>query len=458
MTESVRELAGDARRALREGAVGIARRQRTRLAEAVAYARANSPFYRELYRDLPDRVEDPTLLPVVDKKILMARFDDWVTDRAVTQAKVEAFVADPELVGHQFLGQYLVATTSGSTGVRGLFLGDQRSETVQLALGGRTRAGLGVGGGLRVLARGGRTAVIAATGGHFFSAASTTRFRLDHPWLGRILRVFSVNQPLGELVAGLNDYNPASVAGFLTLLTTLAGEQEAGRLHIHPAVVLPGGETVTDEARQRLATAFGATVRPAYLATECPQLAFSCVAGWYHLNTDWVVVEPVDADYRPTPPGERSHTVLISNLANRVQPILRYDLGDSMLVRPDPCECGSPLPAIQVQGRAADLVTLPAAGGGSVGLSPMLFGVLLDRVPGVERYQLVQTAPDRLRVRLRPKVGADGDRVWQAVRQELTQLLADQHVGVVTLEKGDEEPQQASSGKVRRIIPLVVCL
>jgi len=74
----------DTRRAKREGPAGIAQRQRARLAEMVAFARSNSPYYRELYRDLPAHVEDPTLLLVTDKKKLMARFDDWVTDREVT--------------------------------------------------------------------------------------------------------------------------------------------------------------------------------------------------------------------------------------------------------------------------------------------------------------------------------------------------------------------------------------
>lgn len=90
--------------------------------------------------------------------------------------------------------------------------------------------------------------------------------------------------------------------------------------------------------------------------------------GWLHVNVDWVVFEPVDADYRPVAPGEQSHTVLISNLANRVQPILRYDLGDSVLERPDPCPCGNPFPAIRVQGRSADVLTFRSPAGEKVRL------------------------------------------------------------------------------------------
>lgn len=72
----------------------------------VAYPRARSPFYGELYRDLPDRIEDPRQLPVTEKKMLMERFDEWCTDRAVTLEAAEALVGDPSRIGELFLGKY----------------------------------------------------------------------------------------------------------------------------------------------------------------------------------------------------------------------------------------------------------------------------------------------------------------------------------------------------------------
>ncbi|WP_020663736.1 coenzyme F390 synthetase [Amycolatopsis benzoatilytica] len=454
MTESRRQLARDARQAVREGPEGVARRQRARLADLVAYARANSPYYRELYRGLPEKVDDPALLPVTDKGKLMARFDDWATDREVTREKVEAFVADPGLVGHRFLDRYLAATTSGTSGVRGLFLLDERALGMETALGSRAASLLGAGDAIRMLARGGRTAIVTAPGGHFYTVAATALFQLDHPWLGRMMRVFSVRQPLPELVDELNQFNPAVLSGFLGMLTALAAEQEAGRLRIRPAMVVPGGETLTEDLKGRLGAAFGAKVRAAYAATECGFLAIGCAHGWYHVNSDWAVLEPVDADHQPTPPGELSHTVLLSNLANRVQPILRYDLGDSVLLRPDPCRCGSVLPAVQVQGRTADLLTFPAAHGGPVTMSPMVFGTSLDRLAGIGQFQLVQTAPSTLRLRLRLLDGADADQVWHTVRGEVNHLLAEHKAADVTLERADEPPQQEPGGKFRRVIPL----
>lgn len=454
MTTLRRRFAREARRAARGGPEAIARARRTHVAEQVGFARANSPYYRELYADLPDGVDDPTLLPVTDKKRLMARFDDWVTDREVTREKVEAFVADPDNAGDRFLGKYLVATSSGTSGLRGLYVLDERSTTIESALGARASGVLGVRDLLRMVTRVGRTAIVTAPGGHFYSVAGTARFQRDHPRLGRMMRFFSINRPLPELVDELNEFDPAVLTGFLGMLLLLAGEQEAGRLRIRPALVIPGGETCTVGDRERLAATFGGKVRTVYAATECSYLAVGCAHGWYHMSTDWAVVEPVDADFQPVPPGELSHTVLISNLVNRVQPFLRYNLGDSILVRPDPCPCGNVFPAVRVQGRAVDLLTFPTRNGAAVSLSPMHFGTLLDKVPGVGQFQVVQTEPGTLRVRLRVTDGADADHVWRTVHDELTHLLTEHKVGHVTIERADEAPEQSAGGKFRRVVPL----
>lgn len=169
--------------------------------------------------------------------------------------------------------------------------------------------------------------------------------------------------------------------------------------------------------RDRLERVFGAAVREVYGCTEYGYCVYGCGRGWLHLIDDWVIVEPVDAGHRPVPPGTDSHTVLITNLANRVQPIIRYDVGDRILLRPDPCPCGDPAPAIRVRGRASDVLIFTAAdGSASVTVLP---GVGDRGRPhsGVELFQIVQTAPTSLSVRLRPTSGADTGRVRAAARE-----------------------------------------
>lgn len=455
MTETLWRLLLENGRAKKQGSVAVAQRQRGRLAEMVAFARAHSPYYRELYRDVPDRVEDPTLLPVTTKAALMRRFDDWATDRQVTLQAARTLLDDPDRIGEPFLGRYAAITTSGTTGTRGIFVLDQRTLTVSTALTVRMiSAWLKPADVLRIVAGGGRLAMVIATGGHFASAVAATRMRQGSRRRARAVRVFSVHAPRAETVAGLNTFRPAILAPYASVGLLLAGEQETGHLRIEPALVVLSAEGLTPPEYDRIAKAFGTKVRHGYAASECTFLSYSCGEGWLHVNSDWVAAEPVDAQYRPVPAGQQSHTVLITNLANRVQPILRYDLGDAVLQRPDPCPCGDPLPAIRVQGRAADVLTFPTGDGEEVRIAPLAFGALADSTPGIERIQIAQTTRGTLRVRLQPAAGAEPDRVWHGLHAGLERLLADHHVGHVAVERAAEPPEQSPGGKYRTVIAL----
>lgn len=430
----------------------VAGRQRARLAEMVAFARAHSPYYRDLYRDLPERVEDPTLLPVTSKRELMARFDDWATDREVTIDKARAFAENPDLIGERFLDKYTLDTTSGTTGTPGIFVLDDPSMAVTKAMALRTlRAWLGFGDLVRILVRGQQMAMTIASGSHSATAVAAARLRKSASGRKRVLAL-SVHMPLPEMVARLNEFRPAVLAPYASIARLLAGEQEAGRLKIRPVLMVLAAEGLPISEYDRIAKVFDAKVETSYAATECMFLSYGCGERWLHVDSDWAVLEPVDADYRPVPPGEQSHTVLLSNLANRVQPVLRYDLGDSVVMRPDPCPCGNPLPAIRVRGRSADVLSFPTEGGGRVSIPPLALEV--DHVPGVELSQIVQTTPTNLRVRLRPSPGAEPDGVWRAVHKDITSLLAAHGLGHATVERAEEPPEQSCGGKYRAVIPL----
>jgi hypothetical protein len=221
MSEGILSVLLDTRRARRNGLAAIAQRQRDRLSEMVAFARANSPYYHGLYEHLPQRVQDPAMLPVVGKQTLMLHFDDWVTDREVTIETVRAFVNSPDLVGERFLGKYSVATTSGTTGTPGIFLLDQRSWAVTLAFSLRMMMGwLNVADILGILASGGRMALVQATGGHFIGATGIAAIRKRR--LARSIRAFPVQMPLPDMIAELNQFRPVLLAGYASVMVLLA--------------------------------------------------------------------------------------------------------------------------------------------------------------------------------------------------------------------------------------------
>lgn len=448
-------LVWDLFRSQREGATGLARRQQTRLAALVAHARASSRFYGRHYRD---RALDSPLrdLPPVTKQELMEAFDDWVTDPLVTRAAVETFIAEPARLGAKLCEKYFVCSTSGTTGEPGRFVHDEHAVAVYRALSMRLFGAWWSAAGAWALARkGGRLVAVVGTGGHFAGEGWTESERSRDALRSHAYSVISVQRPLAEIVAMLNDRDPAVLIVYPSALALLAEEQAAGRLKLQLAFIELGGESMAPEARARAAEVFGCAIYDIYSASEALLMAVDCPHGQLHVNSDWMILEPVDADLKPVPPGQPSHTVLLTNLANRVQPILRYDLGDSVVAPTDPCPCGSPLPPLRVLGRSSDLLSFASAGGRKVAIAPSALGVILATVSGARRLQLVQTTPTSLRLRVEPGHGIDVERTQVEAIAKVRAYLVEQGLPNVEIVRATETPEpSARSGKFRQIVPL----
>lgn len=447
-------LAWDLRRTARGGPSALARRQRARLDDLVAFARARSPYYRKRYEGLPDPVPDLACLPPVAKRELMERFDEWVTDPAVTRNGVERFVADRSLVGARYLDRYVVFATSGTTGRPGLLVHDRGAASVYLALGVDRRflPLLSPGTLGSYLRGGGRTASIVATGGHYASSVIDGIARRRFPRLSGRSRTLSLLAPLPDLVEELNRFRPAILGSYPTAMAVLAGEQEAGRLRIAPMLALTGAEWLSPASREKIASAFRCPVRDTYAASEFMGIAYDCDIGRLHVNADWVILEPVDASMRPTPPGRASFTTLLTNLANRVQPILRYDLGDSITEIPGPCPCGSPLPSIQVEGRRDEILRFRSSGEKWISLLPMALATVVEETPGVGSWQLIQAGQALLRLRIEEAPGRDRARVGGDVANRLREYLSGQGLHDVVVERTEEMPvRDPAGGKLRQV-------
>lgn len=433
------------------GEAAIAARAGRRLADLVEFARNRSPFYRRLYRALPAGCHDPARLPPVDKHELMACFDDWVADPEVRRSGVGDFLADTSLVGCPYLGRYAVFTSSGTTGEPGVFLHDSDALTVYDALLAVRfdPAGLAERSMLLGMRRGG-VAMVAATGGHFAGTASWERWRRLNPYVAA--RVFPVSLPLEELVGQLNAFQPVFLASYPSVMALLAGEQRAGRLKLRLGAAWLGGEGLSPAVRAEIEQAFRCRAVEDYGSSEFMNIAFGCSRGRLHVNADWVILEPVDAEYRPLPPGQPSRTVLLTNLANRVQPIIRYDLGDSITLDPERCACGNPLPSIRVQGRSDETLSFPAADGRAVSILPIPLTTVVEEHCGVHRFQLIQTGSDCLDVRLVVPAGRDCARTWRGVEAALRAYLASHGVAEVTIRRDPHPPKaDEDSGKFRQV-------
>ncbi|MDM0116337.1 phenylacetate--CoA ligase family protein [Variovorax sp. J22R133] len=431
----------------------LASRRTTRLAELLSSAARNSPMYRELLggRDPASlRLQD---LPVMHKAHLMRHFDDWVADPHLKLDALRRFTDDRARLAEPHLGRYVVWESSGSTGEPGIFVQDAQAMAVYDALEALRRPVL------RPLQRlldpwslAERIAFVGAIGGHFASTVSIERLRRLNPAMSGQLHSISFLQPVGELVAQLNALAPTVIATYPSAAVLLAQERAEGRLEASPHEVWTGGEDFSPAKRRFVQCAFGCAVANSYGASEFLALASECTRGRLHLNSDWAILESVDRHGHPVPAGQAGATALLTNLANHVQPLIRYDIGDRVTQHAAPCECGSSLPVIEVQGRSEETLDLGAAGSKTVSLLPLALSTVLEEEASLFDFQLVQRGATDLLLRTGLQ-GSTGELALRRARRALGSFLEAQGAHGVQIHCQFGEPIHCSrGGKIQRVV------
>ncbi len=424
--------------------------QQARLKELVEYARINSPYYRELYKDVP---EDFSLqdLPPVNKRTLMEHWDDWVCDRDLKLSQVESFMQDKSNIGRLLNGEYIVFTTSGSTGNPLVAVVDKTANNIMGGISA-VRSYARSEDLKAFIKRGGKSMGLFADEG-FYLGNSSIRSRLrTMPWKRKQLAVSSALYPIPRIVQQLNEFQPAMLGGYPSNLELLIDEAEAGRLKISPVIIMTGGEYLSDSLRQRLADTFRCYVQTSYSCTEGGTVACECAERHFHVNDDWLIVEPVDAAGNPVPDGVRSDKLLLTNLYNYTQPFLRYEVTDRVILHREPCPCGNPSPWLELEGRTDD-VTVFAGEDREVRIAPLSVYAVLKEVHGLRRFQVLAYPDDRVELRLEAAEGGDRQTVFGEAKASLERYLASQGVRHVTVALSPDPPRQdPGSGKFKHIV------
>jgi phenylacetate-coenzyme A ligase PaaK-like adenylate-forming protein len=402
--------------------------RRKRLSAILAHAKETTPIWKERLAKIDPR--DPHALAGVrpiTKDEIMSRFDDSISNGELTIDEARTFTRDRQRVGDLYRGKYMVATTSGTTGRVGYFVTDAHGwASLNGALFARIlRHRLIPSEVLRFcFGRRYRMAMTIATEGHFITRLVST-FR---PFLTRAIvtmKAFSVMAPRQSTIDELNRYRPHYLHSYPTYLESLAYAQLNGDLSIEPEFISLGSEAVSKTASMVIRRAFPtAEVSETYGATECLVMANQCKHGRVHVNEDLCVLEPVDSQYRPVPVGTASDKVLVTNLVNRAQPLIRYELNDSIVMTGEQCPCGSTMAVIDVQGRSDDTFFFADARGRYQAHPPIPFETLFLDVAGLAQYQLIHEEQNQLRVRFVPDTGADTHSIVHHLGQRFAHYLA----------------------------------
>lgn len=169
-------------------------------------------------------------------------------------------------------------------------------------------------------------------------------------------------ETMRQFHAELLKARPALLEGYVGSIVAFADFVEAEGLRLPSLRAVATTAAPLDlSSRTRLESVFGVPVHDEYRTSEVGWVAGECgERNGLHVFADARVIEIVDDDGRVLPAGETGE-IVVTDLTNRVFPIIRYRLGDRGRLLDKPCACGIGLPLIAPpEGRVTDLLYTPS--------------------------------------------------------------------------------------------------
>ena len=283
-----------------------------KLKEFIAYAKKNSKFYRELYKDIDlseiNGFEDIGKLPFVDKEMLRSNMDDVFT--IPSRGAVLGF-------------------TGGTTGKPLTVRFTKDDFAVRMASLDHFKLKSGFVNNEMKRATFNCKNIVPV------GQKSKVFWRYNRPAKQMIYSTFDLSEEnMKYYVDSLNSFKPDSMDGFFMAMCDIASyvERHNIKLEFKPVALYPTCETITESGRALLERVFGCKVYNQYASSEGAPFVTECPNGRLHMNMDSGFIEEIDSE---------THEIAVTSFTTHGTPIIRYKIGDCMRFSDDTvCECG----------------------------------------------------------------------------------------------------------------------
>jgi phenylacetate-CoA ligase len=405
----------------------VVRRQRVQLARILKYASQQVPYYRRQWggpipASAADALETLAALPLVTKRVLQDACGELVSDRRPLRVTRK--------------------TTGGSTGEVVTLLKDREAIAREMAATWLAYGWFGVRMGDRAI----------RFWGEPFTRRRRLRFAAADFAMHRIrFSAFAFDTAsLRRYWDRCLTFRPDYLYGYVSMLEAFARYLlDAGidGRALGLKVIVTTAEVLSAPQRQCLRRAFGCPVQNEYGCGEVGPIAYECRDGALHVMTDHVYVELVDRDGRPVRPGE-SGEIVVTDLANRAMPLVRYRLGDFAVARVEPCPCGRGFPTLErIWGREYDFVETADGRRFHGEFFMYLFEEMQQRRIGVRQFQLVQHGPTDLAIALVSTADPTAEQVAHLC-ERIERHLGPMRVAIARVDRLERAP----SGKMAVIV------
>lgn len=355
----------------------LARHRLARLRGLLAYAGRHVPYYRKLFESsgfAPDgmsRLRDLERLPFLTKSVIRANTDGLKSECA---------------------GPLKRYNTGGSSGEPLIFFMGKERISHDVAAKWRATRWWGVDIG---------DAEIVVWGSPIeLGAQDRLRLIRDRLLRSTLLPAFEMSEAgLDRFVAAIRAARPRMIFGYPSALAHIARHARAHGQRLDDLglrVAFVTSERLYEHQREQIAQAFACPVANGYGGRDAGFIAHECPSGGMHISAEDIIVEIVDASGQPVASGQ-SGEIVVTHLATREFPFVRYRTGDVGALDERPCPCGRGLPMLkEIQGRTTDFVV---AADGTVMHGLALIYILRD-LPGIEAFKIIQESKERVLVKV----------------------------------------------------------
>jgi phenylacetate-CoA ligase len=360
----------------------IAALQLSRLRDLLTYSNRHVAYYRDVFArhgidpERIDSTQDLQRLPLLAKDAIRANIDRLKSDEARTLKRFN---------------------TGGSTGEPLIFfIGDERVSH-DVAAKWRATRWWGVDIGDPEVVVWGSPIELGAQG--------RVRALRDKLLRTVLLPAFEMSPPkLDRFVEAIRATRPRMLFGYPSALTHIARHARARSVRMDDLgirVAFVTAERLYDDQKDTIANTFGCRVANGYGGRDAGFVAHECPDGGMHITAEDMIVEIVDQEGMALPAGSAGE-IVVTHLATREFPFIRYRTGDIAALDDRRCPCGRGLPMLRdIQGRTTDFVV---AQDGTVMHGLALIYVLRE-TPGIEAFKIVQESLDLTRVLVVPGAG-----------------------------------------------------
>lgn len=406
--------------------------QNSRIRKIIRFASRNVPYYRELFHSRGFRYEDfQTMediyrLPVIHPLQVRRNPDQFRPDRISLDI--------------------MKLASSGTTGVPRWIHHDAVSILSNAAHGERSRFFFSKN---QKNGRNFREAQIIPPLGAAGQEVRNFTFKktILPRWIRPERNYFSMLDDMESIIGRLNEFKPHVMRAYGSVFNMLFEELvRSGRELNFSAALVYSADSMAPALKRRVMEELGIPVFSEYNCVECLQLGFECQEHrGYHLHEDSYPVRIVDDEYKTLPDGAAGR-VIVSNLINRANVLLNYELGDEATILPDQCGCGRTLRMLSLNlSRVADRITLKD---GSQ-IHPITFAEVVYHEKDLWQHQVVHFSENEFEVFLVAAPWADK----AAMKQRLTAEFEKWFQGTIRFQlRFVDQIEMTPGGKQRAVV------